>query len=623
MAKVTGEQNPLSARPKPTYQPSTPPIPRGRPVRRGRALRKPDPGLGCTVAVLSVAFSALLAVLGLMLPPFLVGERLFGTPFTPLEGRASAGSLSLIAAGGLSVRLAALPTDQFLGEPGPDDPILRAARAALPANFRIVGEVYRIERRGAMPQSLTAAIALAGGPPEAATVDLYGYSALSRRWRFLPAERTAAEGNVTVLSGALTSLPDVLVAVRLTPLSPAVGAVLEPGQPLRPNIAALVQTLHPAGLSPNRAGALEGVLPGGVEFGRGYAVVPVIRNYKAPATPDVATVESLLSDDGARAAHIQQLADFARSKPYAGIAIDYRGVPAALRARFTGFITALGAELHSARRTLTVVLPFPDGQSAPYETGGYDWVAIGAAADVVQVTLPTHPRAYMPDGSVRRALGWAIGLVSRAKLQPIISLISGTPPEEATEAATSGQNPNNSDLIPVSYKDALRPLENLLVSSGTAQVGMPLEVRLSGEIAFGVAFNMPALRVVQTAERPPKTVFLMTEAVLRDRLGTFLVSNLAGVMVVDLAAPGGLFGAVGVLNAYQTYAVGSVWAVPNVAFPAIRWEARQADRPFAGAISPPDAPFRCAPEQLGEFTVSAYLDEFNVLLGSITLQAVP
>jgi len=592
---------------------------RGKPVRRGRALRKPDPGLGCTMAVLAVVFSALLAVLGLLLPPFLMGERLFGTPFTPLEGRVSVGSLSLIAAGGLSVRLTALPSDQFLGEPGPDDPVLRAARAALPPNYQIMGEVYRIERRGAMPPSLTAAIALAGGPSEAAMIDLYGYSAINRRWRFLPAARTTAEGNVSILSGALTSLPDVLVAVRLTPLSPVVGAVLEPGQPLRPNIAALVQVLHPAGLSPNRAGALEGVLPGGVTFGQGYAVVPIIRNYKAAATPDIATVEALLSDDQSRAAHIQQLADFARSKPYAGIAIDYRGVPAALRARFTGFVAALGAELHSAQRTLTVVLPFPTGDSAPYETGGYDWAAIGAVADTVQIALPTHPSAYLPDGRVRQVLGWAIGLVSRAKLQPIISLISGILPEEATD----GQTLKNNDLIPISYKDALRPLENLEVSSSTVRVGMPLEVRLSGEIAFGVAFNMPALRVAQTAERPPKTVFLMTEAVLRDRLGTFLVSNLSGVTVADLTAPGGLPGAVAALNAYQTYAAGSVWAVPNVAFPAIRWEARSGERPFAGQITPPDAPFRCAPEQMGEFTVSAYLDEFNALLGTITLRAVP
>src|SRR5204863_1016742 len=114
--------------------------------------------------------------------------------------------------------------------------------------------------------------------------------------------------------------------------------------------------IHPSGLQPMAAGALQGALPAGIELGRGYAVIPVIRNFSNPSAIDVATITGLLQNSGLRAAHVQQLVEFASSKPYQGLAIDHRRLNADLRDSFTAFVTTLAQKLHNANLTLTVVV---------------------------------------------------------------------------------------------------------------------------------------------------------------------------------------------------------------------------------------------------------------------------
>ena len=90
--------------------------------------------------------------------------------------------------------------------------------------------------------------------------------------------------------------------------------------------------------------------------------------------------------------------------------IDYREIPSDLREPYSAFLRDLAELLHGQGRTLTVVLPFPADTA---NTGTYDWLAIGRAADEVVVTGPLDPLAYVPDGPVDQMLGWAATQVSR------------------------------------------------------------------------------------------------------------------------------------------------------------------------------------------------------------------
>ncbi|MFN8596577.1 MAG: hypothetical protein U0559_10405 [Anaerolineae bacterium] len=118
------------------------------------------------------------------------------------------------------------------------------------------------------------------------------------------------------------------------------------------------------------------------------------------------------------------MTDLAGRGNFAGVAIDYRGLPADYRESFTKFVQQLAQSVHAQNKLLVVALPAPaiDANGAP-DTAGYDWVEIGAAADVVQSDFGKDHQ--LPEGNVARALiDWAPTQVNRYKFQPIVSLAS-------------------------------------------------------------------------------------------------------------------------------------------------------------------------------------------------------
>ena len=103
---------------------------------------------------------------------------------------------------------------------------------------------------------------------------------------------------------------------------------------------------------------------------------------------------------------------------YPGIDVDYRGISPDLRDDYTQFITELAAALHQNQKQLSVRFELPAQVSADtWDTGVYDWVAIGAVADMVKVPVPEDVHAYEPGGQMDSMLSWAVGQVNRYKIQ--------------------------------------------------------------------------------------------------------------------------------------------------------------------------------------------------------------
>ncbi len=584
----------------------------GRSRALAQRLRPERNGLGCALSVLALIFAALLTFLALLLPPFSLGDQLFGTPFVALNSRLAFGDLILSAGGGntLNIRLSSLSAAAFGGLPEPENDLLRQARAALPKTLTPLSAIYHLEQRGTPPDSLTLAFALPEGI-EPAQADLYGYDAALGRWQFIPAQRALIDERlslVAVLEGA-ERLPDVLCIARLALQAPTVSAVIEAGQAFKPEVAAVANVVHPAGLVPNAEGALDGALPAGVGFGRGYAVVPLIRNYRGASPPDAALIEALLDDPERRQAHLERLVEFALSQPYSGIALEYLGLPPRLRQAFSAFIGDLAAALRAEGRSLALVLPFPEPSGGQFETGAYDWRALGKAADSVQVILPLDPREYLPEGSVRRALAWAVGEISRAKLHAVISLRS---------VAQEG-----SQWLPISYREALAPLGQLRVTpEGVLAAQTPVQLQIAPEVAaFGIEASMPIVRYKSVEGSFTRAIWLMTSSALRDRLGGLLVSNWAGVQVPDLAAEGAYLQGTRILAEYKTYRAGQTWFVPIPADLAVQWRASAGEVILAEQIAGIAEPFRFTPDgAYRDILVSAALVELDVPLARITLQ---
>ena len=88
-----------------------------------------------------------------------------------------------------------------------------------------------------------------------------------------------------------------------------------------------------------------------------------------------------------------------------------------------------------------------------FDTGAYDWQAIGLIADTVKIPAPVDPRAYVPGGQFDALLRYAVGKIDRFKLRV---LFSGQSMEQA-----------GNYLLPKTFDDALQPLMGRIASDPT------------------------------------------------------------------------------------------------------------------------------------------------------------
>ena len=140
---------------------------------------------------------------------------------------------------------------------------------------------------------------------------------------------------------------------------------------------------------------------------------------------------------------------------YAGIDLDYRGINPDLRAEYTSFVQLLADKLHTNGKRLTVHVEAPTQIAEDrWETGAYDWKALGLVVDAVKFPSIQDPAAYAPGGQMESLLWWSVGQVERYKLRPIFS---------ARSVERAG-----GVLLERTYRDALAELSKVVVRAGGA-----------------------------------------------------------------------------------------------------------------------------------------------------------
>jgi spore germination protein YaaH len=356
----------------------------------------------------------LLLVFTLLLPPFSVYERI-----------AFAGYASLGAAGGavtdgdgteLTIPPGALTTKSHVKLERLESLSVDAA-AAFPHNARPAGAAYAIDVRSDVPARATLRLPLGteAGPRE--TMDLYAWDGTT--WSWVPHR---FDGSSMVAD--LTGLPKEIALVQAGPVSPAVTVALSEG-PSPAETASALSIVSPTGWYATDDGNIGGSLePQNLsELGGDLSVVPVITN-RVDGVVRSDWIDNLLIDEAAWRRHAGTLAARVIGQGYDGVAVDYRGVDPQLRDLFTAFIQHLGDRLHAENRRLTVVLDVPKQATAGWDTGAYNWAAIGRAADRVWVLLPADPSAYTDGGAVDRLLSYAVTQIDRRKIQPALSMAS-------------------------------------------------------------------------------------------------------------------------------------------------------------------------------------------------------
>lgn len=536
-------------------------------------------GCGCwLVGFLTLGIVAALVVVGLFLPPVNLADRLFGPAFTPFSAEAAS-----VSAAGVTVSAAGLTDEAFAVaiEPAPDAP------AGTVVGRRQIGETVALASQGAIPAELTLAVDL---PANSERLDLYGWSA-GEAPRFIPGQAQGAQWVARV-----DSLPHYVALFAAQPQAePQVLAAIDVTQTLTSEVGSAATIVSPAGLQPTLAGSLTGSLAAGFDLSAPYRVIPAVRNYADPRATDPETVAALLHNNALRAEHAAQLAAFAASA-YDGVLIDYRDLPADTRALFSDFVAAVAANLAGSGKQLIVAVPGPvvtdDGA---FDTGAYDWAAIGAAADLVQVRLPDDPTAYSADGLAIQIAAYAAGQMPREKV--LISL----PARSVREAGAV--------LAPIGYEQALSALGDVeidadLSAGGTILPGQTFTARLDGYAArtgHDEPSGQPYLEYTGEDGQPVSRMWLMNADALAARLARFAPLGLGGVAFDDLQAEGVN---PGVLSLLTTYKLG-VPASPNAAGFALRWSIEHAGGVVGEALTGLDEPLRAtieAPE--GNYAVN-------------------
>ncbi|MCC6803153.1 MAG: hypothetical protein IT319_09730, partial [Anaerolineae bacterium] len=493
-------------------------------------------GIGCWVTglVTLVVFVGLVGI-GLFLPPINLYQRLTAPRMTTLTAGANTVSDSGLTLASydlnngetLGVSISSLPMNRFLAGDASAGAWIPDALAAVPPSLALQSAVYSVTATDD-DTPVTLSVELPAGA-DAAIFDLYGWD--GNKWRFLPAQ--ADQGK---LAAAVDTVPEQVALFQATPLDqPRVLASYDVTQVLAPDVARLATIVSPAGLQPTLDGKLVGNLAAGFDMNAGYLLVPAIRNYADPRATDPDTVAAILSNNDLRREHAAQVAAFAGSG-YDGVLIDYRDLPADQRQNFSAFIADLGKQLDQAGLLLVVAVPMPQAVDGLWDTGAYDWRALGAAATYLQLDLDSNPRQFVAagDGSpsaVESLLRWAVGEVSRDKLLLGLSALSQ---REASGSVTA-----------IGYDQALSALGDVQVNaerteSGTINPGFEVQAQLDGFHAVtGVEANSQTYLDYQDENGSTVArMWLTTPDALRYRMDRTLLFALGGVAFDDLMSGG-------------------------------------------------------------------------------------
>ncbi len=468
--------------------------------------------------IIAVVIAALV-VGGLLLPPISLLER---TGIVCTGSTLNADSPALTTPTGLTVALSdtsrsltfkaeAIEQARYETAQAGDD--LAAAQAAQPAQLMLRSRIFQLSACGQDPISASIAVALPNGAQADQTYDLYGWD--GKNWSWLGAYVDPASGTVSAQVGAL---PKNVALFQSTSMAPAVSAQVRPGQKLETGAADTLTEAFVLGWTLADDGtvvATAGALP---ETGKAK-LYPVVQALEA------APVQNLLASPESTSAHLDRLSELAARKNFAGLAIDYRGLPAEDRAAFTQFIKQLAARLHTEGKLLAVVLPAPaiDQNGAP-DTAGYDWVAIGNAADIVQADFGQDPANYLTGKAGYALIDWAPTQIDRYKFQPIYSV--------ASLATQDGKT------VEIPFADAIKPI-GLYTSTNSISItpGSPVTLTLANPTQvsdFSYDDTTHTYRFKYLDNGKPREVVVKTARTLAHQLELLAPRHMRGVVISGL-----------------------------------------------------------------------------------------
>ena len=552
----------------------------------------------------------------LMLPPIGLGARLFGGGgFTEineenpvLRNEDGLAVSTALLDGTLALRIESVSRSAFYEQTAGGD--WEEALVALPDSIELVSPIFELGSKGESSLEILFNLRLPEGSRYEA-LDLYAWDAEVGMWTFLP---NRIDANSSTMVARVNYVPNAVAVFLTGPATPSLTVVQDAGQSLSSELMSVVDVLMPTGLQPTAAGTLSGSPVAGASGN--FAVIPIVRNYETLDGIDNTSVSAILADVTVQQAHINALMDVVMNGNLAGIGLDYRGLSEAQGLSYTAFVTELANRLHAEDKQLHIVLPPPASGVAvgSWDTAGYDWRALGAVADSVEVWPGLAPTDYVLNGRGGQMLAWATDEISRYKLR----LGTSTLPVLVSDnvAQTIGYEGSLVALAPVIDPPLPEDAEAYLPGDIFA-----LTLGGEGVSNIGVDPTTGIYRYTSRRERRPGDFWIVTAAKVRERLALAPTFNLGGVVVQDLLSDDN---AAGMEEAIIGYKVGA----PIMAQQAfeVEWVVTNAEAEILGAFNVPfgeEFTWESSEDMEGEFTlVAALLNPERNERGSVELVLV-
>ena len=386
--------------------------------------------------IVDLGIVPVLLIVALLLPPASLGQRLFareGAVVSAAEGGVvpgPAGAQAVVLPGAVSrntrVAYTALQSGDlgssggqrvFAASVGATDATEVKAESAegqaiaqLPSDVIAYEPLYSLRSLGKdAPTAMSVTVPL---PNELAAVekaDLYVWD--GEAWRWQPAHPS---DDLLYLETDLTALPALLAVTQAQPYRPdmAIGVNESPkGDP-----TVNVESLSVPGFV---IGDDLGIAGSATPLKSDCCLAMVSNTIDGVVRSDL--TDNMLIDDAARSAHVHAMVEAITLAGFDGIDLDYRGVDPALRGEFTSLVGELADALNQKSKRLVVRVEVPETDGVHFDTGAYDWRAIGMPVHRLRVPALTDLGAYAPDGEMDRMLMWAVGEVDRRKIELMTS----------------------------------------------------------------------------------------------------------------------------------------------------------------------------------------------------------
>jgi hypothetical protein len=409
------------------------------------------------------------------------------------------------------------------GGGGPAGPIgaaspSRAKAPEPPAGWEVLSQLYELKSTGGAEGGALLTVDLEVRPTDERNLALFSYE--DGQWKRLAPATLTSDG--TAAQGEVASLPKNVAVLRRTTLAVQVAGWLPPDTELDPQAASTLSILHPLDFVP----AADGILLGDGRPRPQDSSLRVLPTVRALGPPESEAVNTVLASPELRQTQINDILRIVSDGSYDGIDIDYRAVSPDLGADFTQFVVDLADALHREGRSLTLTLPLPVQEAAGWDTGPYDWQALGQAVDGIE--LAPEPDQSLYYQRMEEVLGYLTQQVDSSKLMLVVSPFSHEKSGEGIQALLLSQALGLASTLVSRTEGDIRPQESVTIVGPNIYQDEGASGLYWDDEALAVTFSYPG-------EGGARTVWIENSFSVAFKLDLARRFQLGGVAVEDVS----------------------------------------------------------------------------------------